>query len=345
MHGGVRAGMEHNMNQRKKKVRLADIAEEVGVSIVTVSNALQGRKGVSDELRKKIEDQAVKMGYQVKEKRLDTVKVGILILKGYVMDQQKYYLELYQRLVTELTKRNGIALLEILQYQQQGDPIEMLNNSEVDGFIVIGEISDPFTEDLLSRTSKSVVFMDYYRNIPNADFVMTDGYFGGYTITRYLLDKGIRDLMYVGTPNASCSITDRYMGFRKALFEAGVEYDPSMVIPDREIGSQMASVILPDRMPEGFVCNCDATAAILIDQLSEHGYRVPEDVSVVGYDNFNMQNKEDLQITTYAVDRREYAKAVVDVLFKRMQGIRTRHSYSYRIQEGTVIEGDTVKGV
>lgn len=333
------------MEEQRKTVRLADIAERMGVSIVTVSNALQGRRGVGEALRQKIEEQAKEMGYHVptKNNKKATLKVGVVIAKEYVITPKSFYMELYQQLVAELAKKNGIALLEILDTKDPGSYPELLENETVNGIVVIGEIKDPFTEEMMSRSKVPVVFMDYYKNIPDGDFVLTDGYFGGYAITKYLLDRGMTDLDFVGTPNTTSSISDRYMGYRRALLKHGIPFDESKVIFDRSKDNKQYQIHLPERIPEGFVCNNDYVAAQIVDLLIEQGYRVPEDVSVIGFDNYNGQNKNDIKITTYAIDRKEFARAVVEVLCKRIRGVKNRNSYDYRILEGRIMAGNSVR--
>ena len=76
---------------------------------------------------------------------------------------------------------------------------------------------------------------------------------------------------------------------------------------------------LPDDMPTAFVCNCDLSAGMLINKLRQNGYRVPEDVSVVGYDNYIYPGICDIGITTYEVDLGEMAKRTVKVLLSKLQ--------------------------
>lgn len=79
------------------------------------------------------------------------------------------------------------------------------------------------------------------------------------------------------------------------------------------------------------MCNCDLTASFLIRRLHEHGYRVPEDISVVGYDNYLFPGLCDVAITTYEVDMKEMARRTVHTLIKKMAGDRTvRESVSSR---------------
>ncbi len=72
-------------------------------------------------------------------------------------------------------------------------------------------------------------------------------------------------------------------------------------------------------MPEAFVCNCDLTAGILISKLEEKGYRVPEDLSVIGFDNFAYPGYADTKVTTYKVDMKAMAKAALDKVIRQIR--------------------------
>ena len=98
---------------------------------------------------------------------------------------------------------------------------------------------------------------------------------------------------------------------------------------------------LPKEMPTAFVCNCDLTASFLIRRLHEHGYRVPEDISVVGYDNYLFPGLCDVAITTYEVDMKEMARQTVHTLIRKMAGEPYRQGIC--IVEGHMVTKDSVK--
>ena len=116
---------------------------------------------------------------------------------------------------------------------------------------------------------------------------MSGNYIGMYKMTHYLLEKGHRDIAFVGSVYANENIMDRYYGYRKGLEEAGIPFRKEWVLEDRDLIVGDMRVELPDNMPTAFVCNSDLTASMVINQLEEQGYRVPEDFSVVGFDKLS----------------------------------------------------------
>ena len=162
-------------------------------------------------------------------------------------------------------------------------------------------------------------------------------------MTQLLLDQGYTDLAFVGTPTATKNITDRYLGYCKALQKAGIEEAQKNIIPDRDFvnGDYRIDVQLPDKLPEAFVCNCDKTAGILIKKLESCGIHVPEDVSVVGFDDYKAQLGEKTRLTTYENDEKIIAQISVNTLLKRIES--RKKAAGVRIVEGSVVQGNTVK--
>ena len=97
----------------------------------------------------------------------------------------------------------------------------------------------------------------------------------------------------------------------------------------------------PKDMPTAFVCNNDVAAYALIKQLEEEGYRVPEDISVVGYDDYLYAEWGDSHITTYAVDMGEMAKVALSCLIKRIENLTV--NTGVHVINGSIVVRDTVK--
>ena len=94
-------------------------------------------------------------------------------------------------------------------------------------------------------------------------------------------------------------------------------------------------------MPTAFFCNCDLTAGILINKLEKEGFRVPEDISVAGYDDYVYPGLCDTDITTYAVDISEMAAQTVNVLIKKISG--TSYRKGIHVVEGSLVVKNSVK--
>ena len=134
------------------------------------------------------------------------------------------------------------------------------------------------------------------------------------------------------------------MGFQKAMIENNLCSDFSQAISDRNEHGKTIPIELPlDDMPTAFVCNNDDTAAMVIEKLNANGYKVPEDISVTGFDNFSTNNSLKVPLTTVWINPEDTAKTATDLLIKKLNGepyIKGRH-----IVGGTVIIRDSVKKI
>ena len=335
--------------ERRKEVRLEHIAEEAGVSIVTVSNALNGRKGVSEQLRSKIRDMAAAMGYQMprseQKKKPGMCRIGVVVAERYVRQFPSFYMDIYMKVAQELNKKGGVSILEVVDEAKE----RMLHgftgflDDEIDGMILIGEMDREYIQTIRKECQVPIVCVDYYDVLPDMDYIVCDSFGGMEQLTDLLLDAGCRRLMFVGNPWATGSIMDRYMGYCKALEKRGMEVNREDLILDRfsDGYDYKLRVELPDTLPDGFVCNCDKTANILIGELQQRGIRVPQEVSVVGFDYYYSGVQEGLELTTYEYDQKAIAQISAGTILKRIGG--TVKATGIRFVEGKVIIGNTVR--
>lgn len=312
-----------------KSVKLADIAGQLNVSVVTVSKALSGQKGVSEEMRKKIRALAEEIGYQSpSEARLSEAgkgcNIGVIISERYLDEQESFYWKMYQEVVTGAISRGCFTMLEILNRKSEGglEMPRLLLEKKADGLIVIGLLKDSYFDVLRKNMDIPLICLDFCDRKHECDCVITDNYYGMYKLTNYLFEMGHVSVGYVGTLLYTGSITDRYFGYCKALIEHGQKVREDWVIDDRNVDTGCRNVgfefQLPDEMPTAFACNCDMTAGLLTEALREKGYRVPEDISIVGFDNYLYPGVCRLGITTYEVNIREMARKAVGKLVKSL---------------------------
>ncbi|MBQ2529054.1 MAG: LacI family DNA-binding transcriptional regulator [Treponema sp.] len=314
--------------ENSHKVRLSDIADRLNVSTVTVSKAMADKEGVSDELREKIKRTAREMGYRQKNLKQQSFRqenstgnIGIVIPSRFFERTSSFYWNMYNALARELQNNGYYAILEQLDAQSEFDLTipGVIRDSKVDGVIVMGQVSIDYAH-YFTRNYPNFFFLDFYINDENTDSVTTDNFYSEYMMTEYLISQGHKDIRYVGNFKSTSSITDRYMGFLKAMLENGLKTELTDIIDDRDKDGIACPIILPEKMPTAFVCNCDQTAIKLIELLNGKGYRVPEDISVVGFDNYVAEGSTVPALTTVGVDQVATARTVVDLLLKKVNG-------------------------
>ncbi len=326
------------------KVRLADIAEKLGVSTVTVHNALSGSKGVSSGLRERILETAQEMGYESSASRRkkeivrgDSRKLGVLIAENYLAQYATYYWKMYHELSLYATEKRCYTAIEVLKKEMEKKTFslpELVLDKSIEGLIIIGEIDGRYLEEMQKKVKLPMVFLDFYDMKAAWDAVIPDNFYGMYQMTELLFSLGYREIGFVGSLYATGSIMDRYCGYCKAMMSHGAEVPEEWILKDRDEMGQVGFE-LPKRLPQAFVCNCDLIAGILIEKLKERGLRVPEDVAVVGFDNYLPPGYADMMITTYEVNTRTMVKVALNKMLKRLKN--PKRAQSLEIISGQVL--------
>ena len=333
-----------------KTVKMSDIAAKLNVSTVTVSKALADQKGVSDEMRNKIKKLAEEMGYQKPvaklEERTKSFNIGVIVPEDYIEKYQTFYWEMYQEINMTAVKNNSFVMLEVLTIKDEKMliPPKLLKENKIDGLIVLGGISSVYLQMIREHYSTPTVYLDFYDSVNREDCVVSNSFYGTYLLTNYLFDKGHKNIAFVGPVLATKSITDRFLGYQKSLMEHGIPIREDWVLKDRDTERHnLDKFILPKEMPTAFVCNCDMAASWIIRELNLAGYSVPEDVSVVGFDDFLYPGLCDIPLTTYAVNMMKMAETGVSLLQKKMLGEET--SNGMHLIEGYFIERKSVRAI
>ena len=219
------------------EVKLKDIAQAAGVSTVTVSNALSGKRGVSNDVREKIEEIARNMGYDFSryEKKEGGYRIGVIASEMYMEMGTSFYWAMYQQVVYAASKSRSQTMLEILDtdMQRRDELPKLMREKMIDGLIVIGWHFKSYVENLVKKSEIPIVLLDFQIKGLKCDAVMSGNYIGMYKMTHYLLEKGHRDIAFVGSVYANENIMDRYYGYRKGLEEAGIPFRKEWVLEDR----------------------------------------------------------------------------------------------------------------
>ncbi|MDE7178080.1 MAG: LacI family DNA-binding transcriptional regulator [Lachnospiraceae bacterium] len=337
-----------------KAVKMADIAKVMGVSTVTVSKALSNQKGVSEELRVKIKKKAEEMGYKSTSDRYKerteanaSYTFGVIVSDRYLDKYESFYWNLYQEVATAAVQRGCFTMLEVLWAEDEKRCVmpKLLQERKTDGLILIGNLRKKYIEELTEQIDIPLILLDFMDQSGAYDAVISNSYFGMYRMTNYLFDMGHREIGFLGNVLFTDSITDRYFGYVRALYEHGVEVRKDWVLDDRdpETGRSDGDFThkLPEQMPTAFVCNNDVAAAMLVNRLEQEGYRVPEDISVVGYDNYQPPGLCDVRITTYEVDMPEMARQTIAIIIRKISG--EPYKQGETIVSGRIICKESVK--
>ena len=323
---------------------MRDIAKKLNLSAVSVSKAISGKEGVSDSVRDLILTTAAEMGYKytpVGPEKNVHYNVGVMVAQTFISDSA-FYSKLFQNIAIEFGKAGHSCTLEILSHRDERDGTLPMSITEghIDGLIALGPLPEGCLKNVLSLETPCI-FVDNYAPDDNLDSVVSDNVYGSHMLTNYLIKKGHKKIAFVGTVNATNSIMDRYLGYLKGLMQNGITVREDYILPDRNESGYIDDVKLPKDMPEAFVCNCDEVAFHLVKQLDSLGIRVPDDVSVVGFDDYIFATVSKPPLTTFKVNMEEMSRCAVSLMLEK---IKTPHSFHGRkVVSGEIIIRDSVK--
>lgn len=336
----------------KHNATMSDIAQKLGISTVTVSKALSGKSGVSENLKKEILRVAQELGYSEKIKKKEEKRqktIGVIVAERFLAESRSYYWRLYQEITLSAKRRSFFTLLEVVNSDAESvcEQPKLLRQGHIDGLIVMGAFGNKYLEMLNSMVKVPLVALDSVYEKINGDAVIADNIEGGYHMTEYLIHAGFRKIGYVGTLRATPSIDDRYVGYYKAMFFNGLPVKEEWLLEDRDVKSGIVytetTFVLPRAadMPEAFFCNSDVSARILVRKLKEKGYRVPEDISVAGFDHYLPEHMNFLDFTTYEVDMQGMAGETVELLYNRIFG--QGGAFRTLTVRGNIVLGNSVR--
>jgi LacI family transcriptional regulator len=302
-------------------VTMRDLGKRLGVSAVTISKALAGKSGVSEEMRQRIISLADELGYvnpnqQSKDKRMD---IGILVPESF-FSNDTFYAMFYKQLLQMLTENGHFGLLELItgDMQKRLTLPNLLRSRRVDALILLGQQTENYVR-LIAGQGLPTVALDFHCSAVPMDAVVGDSVRGAAEMTRHLIECGHRDIGFLGNVKATSSIMERYLGFASEMLRHDLPIRPECVLPDRTEDNIIALPPLPKKLPTAFVCNCDVVARPFIEYLRAAGIRVPEDVSIVSYDDYN-NVPGSLPLTTYRVDTEAMCRIALQRVTERARG-------------------------
>ena len=304
---------------------MKDVAARSGVSTATVSHIINNTRPVSDELRERVLAAIRELDYRPyglarSLRRRTSRTVGVL-----VPDNTNPYFAEMARLLEDHFFAQGYNVI-ICNTEQ--DPskeevyLDLLLEKAVDGIVFVSTGNDPEAIDKLNRGTTPCVLVDRDIDSLAVDRVLSDNLAGAYEATRYLLELGHRRVACISGPQGLASTTDRLRGYQRAMAEAGLA--ERVVHGDFQIESGRAALVelmsSGDRPTAVFSSN-DLMALGAINAAAAAGIRIPDELSVVGFDDIAFAAYAVPPLTTVRQAKEEIAMRTVQTLL----GERGRH--------------------
>lgn len=312
-------------------ITLKEIAKEAGVSVMTVSNVVNGRLSkVSRENAERIQKILVERKYIPNSSARSLAKsnsnIIAIILRGSENEntlQSPHNATLVGTIIQKVEKLGYYTMVNIVQSQE--DISQSLRTWNVEGAIFLGMFDDEI-EKIYQVNDVPMVFIDSYSDVRQLSNIGIDDYKGGRLAAQHLIGMGHRSIAFVGPPVMHNGVIQhRFTGFCEELKRKGLALNPqhhvvleSDVRPDAIIDAGKRLADMRNEVTAAFLTS-DQLASYFIRGLVVSKVRVPEDFSVIGFDNLMISTQITPQLTTISQDLEKKASLSVEVLFRHLK--------------------------
>jgi DNA-binding LacI/PurR family transcriptional regulator len=305
---------------------IQDVARAAGVSASTVSRYLNGQLRVSPATEAKVLEAVSELGYvpNAQARNLARRRSGVI---GFVVPEisNPYFGTIADHVVEAVERHGRLVLLcsHRSQAVRQSSYIELLASGAIDGMLYLGSFrSNQRLATAIADGLAVVVVDEPIAGLPPVHTVVMDDYAGGYQATSYLAALGHRRIAFVSGPDELGSVQERYRGYGDALRKAGI--DPAgQVSQAGQFTEQFGISVLPYLLaaaepPTAAFVASDYIALGVLSAAEAHGIRVPEDLSIVGFDDIRFSQYVRPRLTTIRSPVERLAKVGVELLFERL---------------------------
>ena len=312
----------------RHQVTIKDIAKQLGVSVATVSRALRDLPDIHPDTKKLVLDLAKALDYQPNVLATSLVKSKTKTLGLIVPDLGYYFFSTVVKAVEDAAIAAGYSLL-IAQTQESFEReltnIQNLSRSQVEGIIISLSRETVNFEHLtrLQRRGIPLVFFDRDSEEIDASKVMVDNEQSAYEAVKHLIENGCKRIAFLAGPTNVSVSNQRRMGYSRALQEAGIESDPSLIIhsdyfQDSAI-SKTHQLMKEANRPDGILVVSDRLAIGVLIALRELNISVPNEVKMVSFNNEPICSLVSPTISSIAQPLEEIGRLSVELLLEQIE--------------------------
>lgn len=308
---------------------IKDIANKLGIAVSTVSKGLNGASDISDEMRQLVLDTAVEMGYASKKMRSSrTRKVCIFIENMDYENVEQFGYEIIVGFKLSAARRHwdvSVVPTNLNMQTQEKYDTYMLKNGYSGAFLLGFELHDDWVKQLGKTTIPTVLLDNYIERNPHVGYVGTDSDEGIDLAVDHLVSLGHTKIALLNGSKNSMVSAQRHQAFVNSMRKHGLEPDEKLMaygyyVPD------CAKDHVPGFIENGataIICASDLIASGTITEVIKHGLKVPEDISVVGFDDLPIASQFSPSITTIRQDRIDLGKSAFLLLDGLIHNVTT----------------------
>ena len=307
---------------------IKDIAAKLGISVSAVSKGLNGASDISEDLRQQVLDTAIEMGYTPKRIRKETLRKLCILIRNmdYTNPEEFAYdivLGFRQSAIKQKWDIDAITVTEEMQLDEKYDSF-MLRNGYLGAVFLGFSLHDEWIAQLQTTTTPSVLFDNTIRNNPNVCYIGSDSFEGIQLAIDHLFSLGHHKIAFLNGEKDSMVASQRQQAYVQALEGYNLPVLEELTAYGDYIPAT-ARAFVPGFIAAGataILCGNDIIASGVITECNRLGYRVPEDISVVGFDDLPISTQTIPPLTTIRQERSELGRFAYDSLNGLIRHIR-----------------------
>ncbi|WNH14323.1 LacI family DNA-binding transcriptional regulator [Thalassobellus suaedae] len=319
-----------------KPVTLKQIAEHLNISVTTVSKALKDYPDVSKKTKGLVKELAKTLNYKpnafaVNLRTKESKTIGLII----PVIVHHFFSSVIKGIVAQAEKKGYLVI--ILQsnesYELEKKQIDLLLSQRVDGILISianGTANFNHLNEVLAL-NKPMVMFDKIAKIVKCSKIIIDDRKAAYDATQHLIDTGCKRIAHFRGPLLPQNSIDRFLGYKKALLDNNMPYDPSLVYicecgdMSFEEGKKSAQQLLKDHSDvDGIFINTDLVAIGALNEFNKQGIKIPEEISIVGFSNWFMSSVISPTLTTIDQPGYQMGKTAFKQLYKEIKAIKNK---------------------
>lgn len=306
---------------------MKDIAKIAGVSVNTVSRALNDRPEISEETKQHIKKIARELNYVPNAVAASLASKKSRSIGLVIPDICDPFFALQARGVEDAARERGFSVIIV---NTDEDPtrevhaVTTLYGARVAGIVLTSVFfATQHIQELMGKNVPLVLLNRYAREL-DTDYVINDHEKGAYLVTRHLLALGHKRIGIILGPDRITSVQDRLAGYYKAMAEAGLEVPDQYVVHGENLKPETGELLAERLMhleprPTAVFAYCDSLAIGASAGIYKSGYSVPQDVALVGYDDIPYAAHLAIPLTTVVQPAYEMGRTACEILFKRIE--------------------------
>ena len=305
---------------------IKDVAKAANVSIATVSLVLHNNERISPETKRRVLKSIKQLNYHPSRSAQGLVSrktgnIGFIVTEERFLRTEPFYTRVFLGSEFEARENDYYVLLATIKSSfKKGDPLpRFILERNFDGIVIAGKVPEAFIESLL-KFKMPIVFIDYIPPFGDFPSVLIDNLRGGMLATEHLINNGYKNIAFIGGEISHPSIRERLQGYKLALERANINNSNGLVVTNDEYLSRQngyrsaEKLFLQNKEVTAIFASNNATAVGVIQYLKNNNFNIPNDISLIGFDDIEADMMIDPPLTTIRVPKMNMGTEAVQLL-------------------------------